>query len=722
VADLVDEYADGVWLAELASVADEALVPRIVAAALHVDEAPGQQLTDTLAAALPAKQLLLILDNCEHLVGACCQLVDRLLRSCPQVRMLATSRQPLGVPGELAWRVPSLTIPDQAAISGTDEIAACEAVRLFVDRARLAVPTFVVDDRNVAAVAQICRRLDGIPLAIELAAARLPVLALAQVVVRLDDRFRLLIGGSRTAPSRQQTLRATLDWSYGLLSELERSLFRRLSVFTGGFTLEGAEAVGHDEGADAADVLEILAALVDKSLVVAEPDADASVRYRLLETVRQYGQERLTETSARDTLAHRHAMYFLALAERAERELVGSTHQTVWLDRLEREHGNFRAALQWAIDCGDSDSAGRLAGALYRLWYLRGHLREGRRWFDQILSLGNLPTPRVSARVLRGAGLLAYAEGDYVAARTFTEQGLAVARELQDRELVSAALNNLGIILIDEGDYAAAQSRCTEGLALARELADEPFTAILLNNLGLVALYQADYLSAVPLLEESLAIAQRRGMLWSMAWSAGNLGNAAFHQTDLTTARSRFRQSLMLGQQVGDKRVIAERLEELGWVACAEAQARSAVRLFGAAEVLRETIGAPMPPANRAAYDRSVATARSFLGGQALADEWQQGRTLPLDEAIAEALALDALSQSAPDVAEPPGRLTARERQVASLVARGLSNREIGETLVVSVRTAESHITHLLNKLGLRSRAQLAVWAVEHGLSERPSA
>jgi non-specific serine/threonine protein kinase len=717
---VLDEYPEGVWLVELASLVDAALLPRTVAAVLGVSEAPGQPLTDTLASFLNSTArrgpILLVLDNCEHLVAACAALADHLLRTCPHLRMLSTSRQRLGVSGEIAWRVPSLGVPDLRTVAGTDEIAASEAARLFLDRARLALPTFVLGDRNAAAVAQICQRLDGIPLAIELAAARVAVLSAEQILARLDDCFRLLVGGSRSAPSRQQTLRATLDWSYGLLSESELVVFRRFSVFSGGFNLEAAEAVASGAGIGSNDVLDPLTGLVDKSLVGADPGDGSAARFRLLETLRQYGWERLTESGERDDVQRRHAAHFLSVAEQAEPQLVGSAHQAAWLDRLEREHGNFRAALRWAIDRGEAEVGLRLAAALYRLWYLRVYLDEGRRWFDQVLAIDQDALPEARARALRGVGLLAYAKGDYAEARAFTERGLAVARELGDKRLISGALNNLGIILIDQGEYTAAQSTCEEGLSLARELADEPFTAILLNNLGLVAAYQADFTSAVPLLEESLAIAQATGMVWSMAWSTGNLGNAAYHQGDLVTALARYRQSLSLGQEVGDKRVIAERLEEVAWVACAQEQVEPAAHLFGAAEALRETIGAPMPPANRADYERSVGLARARLGEAALKTLWCEGRALSVEQAIAEALTIEVARESRVSVADLPGQLTQREREVARLVAAGKSNREIAATLVVSLRTVEAHVTHVLAKLGLRSRAQLAVWAIQHSL------
>jgi len=708
-AHAASEYPDGVWLAGLATLTVGALVPRTVASALGVGDTPGQSTTQTLHSYLQRKELLLVLDNCEHVVPDCAELAEHLLRTCPQLKILATSRQRLGVDGEIAWRVPSLASPDPRTIAGTDEIAAFGAVQLFADRARSVDPKFTIGDRNARAVARICQRLDGIPLAIELAASRILVLTPEQIEARLDDCFRLLVGGNRMAPTRQQTLRATLDWSHGLLSEAERTLFRRISVFNGGFTIDAAESVCAGGTIDKHDVLDLLTALVDKSLVTVDASDAAASRYGLLEALRQYGAEHLGHETEAKAQRQRHAKYFLAVAEEAEPHLIGA-EQGARLNQLERDHSNFRAALQWTIEHEQAATGVRLAAALYRLWYLRGYVREGRRWFEQVFALrGDVPAP-ARARALRGFGLIAYAEGDLVGARTHTEQALAIARQLEDTRLVCAALNNLGIIEIDLADYAAARTHCQEALALARHEADPSLTPILLNNLGLIGVLQADYTTAVPLLEESLAVSEANGMSWTMAWSIGNLGNAAFYQGNFVTAEARYRQSLRLAVEVGDKRIIAERLEELGWVASAHNRSEAAVRLFGAAEVLRETIGAPMPPANRSAYSRAVAAARERLGETGFAFMWAQGRAVPLEHVIAEALHSGAAAEAA-------GPLTRRERDVAILVAQGLSNREVADALVLSVRTVEAHVTHLLSKLDLRSRAQLALWVVEQGLT-----
>ena len=376
-ADLVEAFAEGVWFVDLAPLSDPALVPQTVAATLRVREEPGRPILITLSEYLQPRHLLLVLDNCEHLVGACAELAQALLRACPHLQILATSREPLRIGGETTWRVPSLSLPDLLRLPLVESLAEYEAVRLFTDRAEVVLPGFLVTDQNALAVAQVCHRLDGIPLAIELAATRVKVLPVHQIAARLDDRFRLLTGGSRTALPRQQTLRAVMDWSYILLSEKERTLLRRLSVFAGGWTLDAAEAVCSGNRIETVEVLDLLAQLVDRSLVAVDRE-DAEARYRLLDTVRQYAREKLQDSGEETEVHGRHREWFLDLAERTEPELLGP-EQGVWLARLEAEHDNLRAALTWSQQEEEGGEAGlRLAGALGRFWWMRGHLTEGR--------------------------------------------------------------------------------------------------------------------------------------------------------------------------------------------------------------------------------------------------------------------------------------------------------------------------------------------------------
>jgi predicted ATPase/DNA-binding SARP family transcriptional activator len=472
--DLVNAYADGVYLTELASLSESTLVPQAVAEALGVREQPGSSLTDTLADSLSAKTLLLVLDNCEHLVEACAHLVETLLKACPELRILTTSREPLGAAGEVIWQVPSLSGPSPLLRHALEELEGYESVRLFVERARYRNPAFLLDQQNARAVAEICRKLDGIPLAIELAAARAG-LSVEQIAARLDDPLRLLTGGNRTATPRQRTLRGALDWSYELLVGFERVLFRRLSVFAGGFSLEAAETVSSGEGIEEEDVLDLLSRLVDKSLVVSEATGDGGVRYRMLEPVRQYAQERLEESGEGDALRGRHAAFFLALAEVAESKLV-EPDQVSWFERLEREHDNLRAALRNALDRGKVEPGLRVGGAIWRFWYARGHLSEGRRWLEEALAQPGTAPAR--AKALRGAGALAWAQGDYARAETLFEESLALRRELGDRQGVAEAINGLASVARDRGEYARARALFEVNLAVCRELENDDGTQI----------------------------------------------------------------------------------------------------------------------------------------------------------------------------------------------------------------------------------------------------
>ncbi len=442
-------------------------------------------MTEMLVDYLRPRSLLLVLDNCEHMLATCATLADGLRRGCPHLKLLATSRESLGVPGEMVWRTPSLSLPDPQRAPGPEELAHCEAARLFVERAIATQPTFAVTTGNAAAVAQICRRLDGIPLAIELAAARIKVLSADQIAARLDDSFRLLTGGSRTGLPRQQTLRATMDWSYDLLSDQERAVLRRLSVFAGGWTLEAAEAVCAGEGVEAADVLDLITQLVNKSLVVAETQA-GEARYRLLETVRQYGRTRLAEAGEATGVAIRHRDWYLQLAERAEPEFFGPG-QRAWLDRLETEHDNLWAALEWSkAEPGGAEASLRLAGSLTWFWFIRGHWREGRRWLEGALARSDDAPPAVLPGAIQGATFFAWRQGDHRRAAELGEQGLAVCRQVGDRQNMARLLLWLGITAMRETDYERAAALFEDSLAIARDLGNKWQTGLVLAQMGII--------------------------------------------------------------------------------------------------------------------------------------------------------------------------------------------------------------------------------------------
>jgi non-specific serine/threonine protein kinase len=795
---VLGSYPDGVWLVELAPLADPGLVPQAVATVLGVREAAGRDLGQSLADFLRERSLLLILDNCEHLVEAVARLADALLRACPRLGLLATSREALGVPGELPWRVPSLSLPiaefglgiadssDQSAIrpagAGTPPQSAIdsEAVRLFVERAAVARPGFGLDAGNVEAVVQICRRLDGIPLAIELAAARVRVLTPEQIAERLDDRFRLLTGGARTAMPRQQTLRALVDWSYDLLSAPERNLLDRLSVFAGGWTLEAAEAVGAGDGIAEGEVLDLLTQLADKSLVVAEARGKEE-RYRLSETIRQYARETLVESREGETVRDRHRDYFLALAEVAEPQLRGR-EQLAWIARLALEQDNLRAALDWSLTRGATDSALRLAGAQGWFWYLNGDWTEGRAWLDRCLSLSGSGGPaahsRWQARALSAAGRLAVYQTDIKGAQQFLEAAIRLSRSLDDRWDVALALVPLGTIAAFQGRQAAAGAHHREAVALFRETGDKWGTAFALGVLGFGTYYRGDTVAARAMIEESQTLNGGVGdqmvgglnsfFLGALDQLAGNFPAAEQHlrtaleqledvsprgsvgpstrnhlatvlarQGRLTEAVAYLKHGLRLLRELGAASgIVANSLTSAAIVVLAGAEgaeaATGAVHLLGAAAELSALVGYGFAPADRAEFEHAEAEARAALGEEAFAAAWQAGRALTLEQALAEAerviapvlqigeAEMPGVAPARPAIsgarAPHPAGLSEREVEVLRLVARGLTSAQVAEQLVISAVTVSTHLRNIYGKIGVGSRSAATRWAVDHRL------
>lgn len=722
------DFEDGVWAVDLAPLADAALVPRTAASVLGVTEQPGRDVTETLVAALRDKTLLLVLDNCEHLRPACAHFADAVLRGCPRVYLLVTSREPLSVPGETLWRVPSLSLPDPGLVPPVKRLGDYEALRLFMERARARDPRFAVTAANARAVVQICRRLDGIPLAIELAASRTRVLAVEQIALRLDDRFGLLTGGGASSLPRHQTLRATMDWSYGLLGPQEQMLLRRLSVFSGGWTLEAAESVCAGDGLAPAGILDLLMSLVDKSLVLMEPQ-EGEARYRLLETVRQYGRDRLHDAGDATVARRRHRDWYLQLAERADVRLRGP-EEAAWLNRLETEHDNLRSALEWSNEENDGSEAElRLAGALEWFWYLRGHWSEGRARLEGAIARSTGASPFLP-KVLVGAGRLAYRQSDGQRAKQLFEKGLALCRELGNKAGMGWFLVWLGIMATTDGDYQQAERLLENSLVLNRELGDKWWTGQSLAFLGNLSAMQSDYERAMARNLESLALSRETGSTNNITFALRNLGLLALRKPDFRRAAACYTESLIISKEARYAWVITECLEGLARVACGRTEHQRAARLFGAAEASFEVLGAPIqdfhilkrnrpqlgaqatPPAH-SDHDRYVASTRAGLGEAKFAAEWSKGRAMALEEAIDYALSAATGATMANTGA---GGLTAREREVAALVAQGKSNREIAARLVVTERTAETHVQNILNKLGFSSRAQIAAWAVEQGL------
>ena len=637
-SDLVTNYPHGVWVAELGALSDPALVPETVAMALDVPEQPGRALAETLKTYLRAKNILIVLDNCEHLVSACAELAGALLRSCPNLRILATSREPLGVSGEVIWRVPPLSNPTSASPLSVEEVTKYDAVRLFVDRAALSHPGFRVMSGNVAAVAQVAHRLEGIPLAIELAASRVKALPVDVIAAKLDNRFRLLTHGGRTGLRHQQTLRATLDWSYDLLAEPERILLRRLSVFAGGFTVEVAEDVCARNGADDTDIIDRLTSLVDKSLVVFD-EAASPVRYRLLETVRQYGAEKLQSAGEAEEVRRRHRDWFLALAEQAEPELPGPK-QRMWLDRLEMEHDNLRAAYEWSMTEANERREGlRLAAALHTFWRTGDYWSEGYAWLEEGLKFSDEVTPSIRIKALQNLAVLAWRIGKDDRALALAEQGLALSRQVGDREQGVLGLIVVANVAMHQGDYERAKRASAEGLSLCTELENGYNASFAFSHLGEATRYQGDYDQAIGLHEQSLTLSKAAA---NPTWTANvlrHLGMDHLRRGDYGQAADYYNQSLGMWKETRFKWVAVEVLNGLGDIACAEQYYERAARLFGAASQLRDMLGLRPVPPDQEYHDQHTATTRARLGESAFAAAWAEGRAMTLEQAIDYALA-----------------------------------------------------------------------------------
>jgi non-specific serine/threonine protein kinase len=708
-ADLAGHFPGGAWLVELAPIADPALVSQALAAALGLQETAGVSLLDLALRRLQRQPLLLVLDNCEHLVDACAALVERLLAACPALHILATSREPLQLAGERQWRVPPLATPDPHDDDALANLAGYPAVQLFLARALDVVSTFHLTSATAPAVARICAHLSGLPLAVELAAARVRVLTVAQILDRLDDALRLLTGGSRAAPTRQQTLRATLDWSYALLSPSEQAVFARLAVFAGGSDLDAAEAVCAGAAVPSADMLDLLTRLVDKSLVLVEEGA-AAARYRLLEPVRQYALERLAASGDDERTRARHAAYYLALAEQAAPALRGPA-QVAWLDRLDCEQDNLRAALRWAEAGGEAVAGLRLAVALAPFWDGRGQLTEGRRWLATFLALPAATVPAaLRAQALLASGRLAQWQTDLARAAEILDACLALARPLADWPVVAEALVHLGAVRRRQGAFAESVCLLEESLALYRAADNNAGCALALVTLGVTARFQGEFARSALLLEEGLARFQQCGDVRWIAIAQTMLGVTVLHQGDPARAGRLILAGLAGHQALGDRTFVIFGLLDLAAVFAAQDQPVRAVRLLGAAAALRDLLGTAMAAANRLDQERTVAIVRRQLDAAAFDRAWAAGRVLTLEQALAEA---------AVPLAPLPAPLTPREADVARLLACGYTDQQIAADLAISARTVGVHVRHLLAKLQVRSRWQVAEWAVAHGLASR---
>ncbi len=692
-AELLDNFGDGLWFTDLAPLADPEGVPSAVATTLGLGDEPSRPLMARLTEFLQARQLLLVLDNCEHVIAGCAVLVDGLLSSCPSLRVLATSREALALPGETVMAIPALSVPpspDSRELT-LESVSAYEAVQLFKERAAAAAPHFALTDANAPTVARICSRLDGVPLAIELAAARVKSLSANQIEARLEDRFRLLTGGSRTALPRQQTLRATIDWSYQLLTEGERTLFRRLSVFVGGWTLEAAEAVCADEVIGSGAVFDLAAQLVDRSLVVFEEEP--TPRYGYLETIREYSSEKLIDAAEGGATRDAHLAWFVALAEAAESHMRGADRGR-WLQLLGRENDNLRAALQWSDETPDGARLlVRLVAALWWFWMERNKLDEGEAWINRALLIAtDLQLRKSRGQVLNGSAALAYMQGHHTQAKGRGIEAVALFRDLGDTWNVAFALGQLAMFVYAMGEYDEARAIAEECTLLFRQSGDRWGLAIPLGTLARIALRGHDYERARALLEESLAIRRQVGDPWLVAQTLNALGDVARAQDDIDgaakfyedsliafeglgnvssrsgvlhnlghVARRRgqypaaaryFSQSLKLFREQHDQLGIAECIVGIAGVASGTKNAAEAAQLLGAADQLLASIDAVISPSNEGDYQSILREVHAQLGSRESMAERAVGALSSIEHAIVRALEVAARVTSGEQAAQ----------------------------------------------------------------------
>jgi predicted ATPase/DNA-binding CsgD family transcriptional regulator/Tfp pilus assembly protein PilF len=761
--ELVPDYPDGAWLVELADTADPGLVTRRVAATLGVREEPDLPLAETLTEALRARQLLLILDTCEHVVGACAELVQRLLAGCAGLRVISTSREPLRVRGETVWRVPPLALP--GSLDGPPW-ARHEALRLFAERASAARSGFALVADNAEAVARLCRTLDGMPLAIELAAARIRALSVEQIADRLGDRFQLLASGDRTAPPRQQTLRAAVDWSYELLTPPEQILLRRLSVFAG-WTLEMAEGVCADEQIPAGLVFDLMANLIDKSLVTFELEASGDSRYRLLDTIKEYASSRLAASGEEATLRARHRDFLLRQAEAvvAKAFVRGAPpwpERVALYQRIAMERPNYRLALSASLERGDAEEGLRICSAMRNPWVTYGDVSEGTEWFDLFLALPGEVPDAVRGRALVHRGDLAFELEDYPAAGQCAQAALDLFRRSGDLDQ-AGALRLLALVSLRAGRHdealataedAIASSRAAgnvweEGLALsikaavharqgglreAQRTLEAALDVLRDNNgwgvaqvlygLGGLARARGDHPAALRYFGQALTLYREIDARPEIARCLAGIGWVALAQGDLDLSVARLTDSLQLSFATGQRLAVARGLEAFAALAARADDLARAVRLAGAALELRAAV-AKVPAAGAGArLEDLLEPARRRLGEGATAGLLAEGRAMTADQAIRYAMSADLAGQPAPGAdlrptvaasngspgASAPSALTPREWEIAAMIARGLTNQQIADELVISRATVARHVANILTKLGFSSRAQVAAW------------
>ena len=764
-------YADGVWLVDLATLHEPELVPQHVALALGLRPNADQSLLEILQSFVRDKQLLLILDNCEHLSAACAQLAQGLLSQASDLRILATSRVALAIAGETIYLVSGLARPVYGSEAGRDgpssfdlqELMAYDAVRLFVERARAISSQFNLTAENRWSTIEICRRLDGLPLALELASARVNVLTVAEIAARLNHRFSLLISTQRSdLEPRHQTLRAAIDWSYALLALDEQILLRRLAVFEAGCTLDMAESICTGEGIVTGRILDLISSLVSKSLVVAETIGRTQARYRLLETIREYAVEKLDEARETVRLRDRHLDLFLARAEEAAPKL-NDAYQQLWLNWLEGEHDNLRAALAWSLESKRIEEGLRIATALIRFWEIRGYVQEGLIWFERLfvqtdekislvvhanalayasflamflgdaasaLAFGQKAVALAEAAGDEGSGVLtialsslssgARAAGDYDIAFTLDERVIQLLRESPEQPFfLGMALLAYGGIAIELGDFETARASLDESLAIAREAGDSFRIAHALNSLGDLARCEQRYPDAQTAYEDSAFLLRELNAQHDLASVLHNLGHTYLHLGDIERAHALFRESMAAHQSLQNVSGIAECLIGFAAIALMRGLPIVGTQLLGAADALggQRTATASVWQATRMEYEHYLGLARVNFSEVEFQAELAIGRAMSQEQAVDYAQNLPVKPEIAPTTKETSDGLTNREREIAALVGQGKTNGEIATELVLSKRTVETHISHILSKLGLTSRAQIMLWAIDRNLT-----
>jgi predicted ATPase/DNA-binding CsgD family transcriptional regulator/Tfp pilus assembly protein PilF len=727
--DVAHAFSDGIRFIPLAATREPDLVIPTIAQTLGLLEMGDRSPMDLLTTHLRERAMLLLLDNMEQVVEAAPRLAVLLAR-CPRLTLLATSREPLRIAGEQEFPVPPLALPDPGQSLSPTSLAGYEAVALFLQRAQAVTPDFALTEANAPAIAELCRRLDGLPLAIELAAARIKILAPRDLLARLTNRLALLSSERRDVPERLRTMRNAIAWSHDLLTPGEQAVFRRLAVFAGGFTLEAAEVVGGEAGETGEraiafsrlfppsppSTLDLITSLLEKSLLQRTEGADGAPRFRMLEMIREYGLEQLASSGEWDLAHRRLAEWVLAFAETSYYALLGPLHRH-WLTRLDTEHDNLRAALAWALDSGEAELAQRIAFRLSTFWYVRGHQSEGLLWAERALASSTETSTKARAGAMTVTAYLTWARGDAERAAALWAAAIPLNRQIESPKDLARSLYSAALAAEDRGDHEEARVLQEEALALCRQEGDTIFAPHVLNALGQIMYrHPGDLARADAYFTEALQQFRELGDAFGAGLALANRGRVARDRGELGQAAAMVAEALTLHWDDGDRGRTARCLNGLGVVAALAGQAERAARLCGAAEALRETIAAPIPR-YRGQHERAMEVTRAVLGEQAFAEAWATGRSLSTVDAVSEALSRQPeTAQAGMDRATRQLGITPRELEVLRLLREGLTNREIGARLFISPRTAQTHVQHVYAKLGVESRAAAAAYAVEHGL------